>query len=65
MAILAITIVMSFFSGNAEFIKTANEQLADGYTWTKIACRDTTGDVPALTMETVNGPERVCYKLIK
>ena len=65
MAILALAIVMSVFSNNADFIQTTNQQLADGYTWAKIECRDTTGDVPALTMATANGAERVCYKLVK
>ena len=65
MTILALVAVMSFFSNNAEFIKTSNQQLSQGYAWSKVDCRTTTGDVPAFTMTTVNGTDRICYKLIK
>jgi hypothetical protein len=65
MGILAVVLVAGWFSTNAEFVKTSNEQQADGYFWSQIDCREATPGLPAITIDTPTGKSLVCNKLVK
>ncbi len=65
MGILAVVLVASWFSANAEFVNTSNEQQADGYFWSQINCREAIPGLPALKIVTPTGKELVCNKLVK
>ena len=63
--LLAVAIMVAFFADNAEFIKTVEQQQAEGYTWQSIDCRQVTEGLPALTIDTPTGKNLVCHKLQK
>ena len=63
--LLAVAIMVAFFADNAEFIKTVEQQQAEGYTWQSINCRQVTQGLPALTIDTPTGKNLVCHKLQK
>ena len=65
MGILAVVLVASWFSANAEFVNTSNEQQADGYFWSQLNCREAIPGLPALKIVTPTGKELVCNKLVK
>tara|TARA_B100000575_G_C22765370_1_gene455116 strand:+ start:205 stop:405 length:201 start_codon:yes stop_codon:yes gene_type:complete len=48
---------------NQEFIQTANKQIADGYAWNIIECRQPNKNVPYLAITGPTGKEYVCSKL--
>ncbi len=63
---LAIGLISAlWFSSNAEFVSTMNEQVADGYSWQSIDCRETNPDLPSITIDTHMGKSLVCNKLVK
>jgi hypothetical protein len=47
---------------NNEAVK---RQMADGYKWVSIPCRPANPDLPAVTIDTVNGLKLVCNVLRK
>jgi len=64
--IFAIGLISAlWFSTNAEYVKTVNEQVADGYTWQSIDCRQVNPELPAITIDTPIGNSLVCNKLVK
>ena len=52
-----------WFSDNAEFVKTVNEQLADGYKWKEVGKTEASG-TPAITLKTETN-EYIFYRLEK
>jgi|TARA_B100001057_G_C22806080_1_gene933489 hypothetical protein len=48
-----------------EFQRTVEAQLALGYKWKEIHCRQVTEDLPAITIDTPTGKKLVCNKLEK
>jgi hypothetical protein len=64
--IFAIGLISAlWFSTNAEFVKTVNEQMTDGYAWQLIDCRQVNPELPAITINTHTGKSLVCNKLVK
>ena len=64
--IFAIGLISAlWFTTNADFVKTYNEQKAQGYIWDRIECRQVIEGLPALTIDTPTGKSLVCYKLVK
>lgn len=63
--LFAVAIMVAFFADNSEFMKTVEQQRAEGYTWQSIDCRQVTPDLPALTIDTPTGKQLVCHKLQK
>jgi len=64
--IFAIGLISAlWFTANAEFVKTTNEQKAQGFVWDRIDCRQRIEELPALTIDTPTGKSLVCYKLVK
>lgn len=64
--IFAIGLISAlWFSTNAEFVKTVNEQMTDGYKWSQIECRQATEGLPAITIDMPTGKSFVCHKLVK
>jgi len=54
-----------FIGENKEFFEVSSAQRAEGYTWQKTDCRPVNPQLPALTMDTALGKNRICYKLEK
>lgn len=52
-------------SQQAEFLRTVEQQWADGYVWTQIECRQVNPELPAITIDTPIGNKLVCNKLAK
>ena len=52
-------------AGTKEFFDTVEQQRAEGYDWAKVDCRPVNPELPALTMDTPVGKNRICYKLVK
>lgn len=50
---------------NADFIKTKNEQIAQGYEWQEIECRIPDDSLPHVEIQTPSGKRLVCWKLTK
>lgn len=63
--LLAVAIMVAFFADNSEFMKTVEQQRAEGYTWSQIDCRQVEPGLPAITIDTHTGKKLVCYKLQK
>tara|TARA_Y100000389_G_scaffold142398_1_gene140404 strand:- start:1112 stop:1306 length:195 start_codon:yes stop_codon:yes gene_type:complete len=63
--LLAVAIMVAFFVDNSEFMKTVEQQRAEGYTWSQIDCRQVEQGLPALTIDTPTGKQLVCHKLQK
>ena len=62
--VLAVAVVTALWSAdNAQFIKTMNEQIAEGLRWNQIECRDRNPELPAIVITTPTGRELVCNKL--
>lgn len=61
----AFLVTALFAVDNAEFIETSNQQLAEGYTWHKIECREPNQNLPNIKITTPIGNEYVCWKLKK
>ena len=51
---LSVLTVALFFSANAEFVSTANEQIKDGYEWSYVGKTKPSG-VPAITVKPQSG----------
>ena len=62
---LAVVAGIYFYDFHKEFFQTTLVQRAEGYDWQKVDCRPVNPDLPALTMDTPNGKDRICFKLIK
>jgi len=43
-----------------EFFDVAKEQMAQGYKWKEIPCRQVTPDIPAITIDTPTNKKLVC-----
>ena len=55
-----------FLSGcNAAYNEAVKRQLADGYKWVAIPCRPANPDLPAVTIDSINGLKLVCNVLRK
>ena len=66
MFVLGVATILALWSwDNQEFIKTANQQLENGFTWESIECREPNKSVPYIALETPDGKELVCHKLTK
>ena len=52
------------FSSNAEFFKTANKQVTQGYNW-EWNYKDRNPNVPAIPLKYENGSEKVIWVLEK
>ena len=64
--IFAIGLISAlWFSNNAEFVSTVNEQVDNGYKWKSIECRQVNSELPAITIDTPTGKSLVCIKLEK
>ena len=58
-----IILAVLFSIGNNDFMSTAETQRQAGFKWYALPeCRQVAPDVPAITIDSVNG-EKVCYKL--
>ena len=60
-----ITFLALWSWDNREYIDTMNAQLADGYSWKQIECREATPGLPAITIDAPTGKKFVCNKLMK
>lgn len=61
-----IIFLAMFAWSEADFLKTKNEQVADGYKWTQLEkCRAPLPDTKHIVMETPTGKKLVCFKLVK
>ena len=58
---LSVLTVALFFSANAEFVSTANEQIKDGYEWNYVGKTKPSG-VPAITVKPQSGDEYILFK---
>lgn len=56
----AIVTLMLWSIANVDFLKTRDEQRAQGYVWEKIECRKPNKDLPHFTWK-----GEVCHKLVK
>ena len=65
MGLILVAVAMAFSIDNAEFLKTVEAQMADGYTWDGIKCREPLPNLPAMTMTLPDGRQVVCNKLTK
>ena len=65
MALALVLISGLWFSANAEFVETANNQRDEGFRWQQVECRDRNPDLPAIVITTPTGREIVCHKLEK
>ncbi len=63
MPILLIAVAALWSTANADFIKSSNEQLANGYTWQKISCRAPDESLPNIHITTPINNKYVCFKL--
>ena len=61
---LSVLTAALFFSANAEFVSTANEQIKDGYEWDYVGKTKPSG-VPAITVKPQSGDEYILFKLKK
>ena len=62
--LVLITVVSAlWFVDNSEFIKTSNEQIADGYKWNWVGKNQPSG-APAITIKTDTN-EYILYRLEK
>ena len=62
--IILVTVVSAlWFVDNSDFIKTSNEQIADGYKWNWVGKNEPSG-TPAITIDTGNN-EYILYRLEK
>jgi len=50
---------------NAAYNEAVKRQMADGYKWVSIPCRPANPDLPAFTIDTLNGLKLVCNVLRK
>jgi len=58
--------VLAFWSmDNREYLDTMNEQIAQGYVWKQIECREPNKELPFISIKTPIGNEYVCNKLMK
>ena len=48
-----------------EYQRTVDAQLALGYKWKQIPCRQVTAGLPAITIDMPTGKKLVCNKLVK
>lgn len=62
---ILVLVSMLFLYNNEEFINTAQDQMAEGYSWKATGCQTPEGTVPALPTENQSGNEIVCFKLEK
>ena len=63
---LALIVVAGLWSmDNREYLNTMNAQLADGFSWNQIACREPNKELPYISIKSPNGKEYVCNKLEK
>ena len=61
---LAVTFM--FLGGcNAAYHEAVKRQMADGYKWVAIPCRPVNPDLPAITIDALNGFKLVCNVLRK
>ena len=60
-----ITFLALWSWDNREYIDTMNAQLADGYSWKQIECREPDESLPHIAIETPIGNKYVCNKLMK
>lgn len=65
MGVLAVIMVAGFFQANADFFNTARQQQDEGYSWSEANCIAHTKGLPALTIDSPNGNQWICYKLTK
>ncbi len=63
MLVLVTVVSALWFADNSEFIKTSNEQIADGYEWNWVGVTKPSG-VPAITIKTDTN-EYILYRLEK
>ena len=63
MGIIAVLVAGLWFTDNAEFIKTSDQQRDEGFRWHSIECRDVNPELPAITINTPTGRKLVCHKL--
>ena len=59
--LLLVVVSALWFTDNAEFVQTAEQQLKEGYEWNYVGKTPASG-VPAITMKTHDG-EYVFFKL--
>ena len=55
----------AFSIGEGEFFRTVDSQVAEGYNWTSIECREPNADSKHIAIETPTGNKYVCFKLVK
>jgi len=65
MAIAFVLVAGLWFTDNKIYVDTMNAQLADGYVWNGIKCREPNKDLPYISIKSPNGKEYVCNKLEK
>jgi len=65
MGLILVAVAMAFSVDNVEFLKTVESQIAEGYTWNGIECREPLPNLPAMPMTLPDGRQVVCSKLTK
>lgn len=62
---MIIIVAALWFQTNAEFVKTANEQMAEGYRWVEVGKSDPSGTPAITTVSNIDGREYIYYRLEK
>ena len=60
---IGMVFLAMFAIDNSVFLKTAEEQIKDGYVWKQIECRAPNESLPHIAIEAPNGKKFVCNKL--
>ena len=60
---MGMVFLAMFAIDNSVFLKTAEEQIKDGYVWKQIECRAPNESLPHIAIESPNGKKFVCNKL--
>ena len=60
---IGMVFLAMFAIDNSVFLKTAEEQIKDGYVWKQIECRAPDESLPHIAIESPNGKKFVCNKL--
>ena len=60
---MGMVFLAMFAIDNSVFLKTAEEQIKDGYVWKQIECRAPDESLPHIAIESPNGKKFVCNKL--
>lgn len=63
----ALFVFLAMFAwSEADFLKTKNQQMAEGYQWIELEnCRAPLPNTEHITIDTPIGNEYVCFKLVK